>query len=104
MVNEGCNYNTGEYPAAVVWSLLAAHTAGAHVAPVAPAARRPPKMDRPELTDGIDEEEWNAFQQSLAIYIRANGIEAQDLAVQIYSCCKQPLKQKITAVHQQGTY
>ena len=61
--------------------------------------RRPPKVDRPELCDGIDEEAWNTFEQSLMIFKRANGVEDHDLAVQLYSCCKQSLKEKITAVH-----
>ena len=97
---DGCNYETGNFPPAVVASLLSAHTVGSHT-PAAPAAhaRRPPKVDRPELCDGIDEEAWNTFQQGLTIFIRANGVGDEDLAVQLYSCCKPSLKQKITAVH-----
>ena len=96
---EGCAYVTGDYAAAVAAALLSAHTAGAHtVAPAAPA-RRPPKVDRPELSDGIDEEEWNTFVQSLSIFNRANNVGPGDLGVQLYSCCKPSLKQKLTAVH-----
>ena len=97
---KGCAYATGDYPASIVSSLLSAHTAGSHmIAPPAAPSRRPPKVDRPDLSDGIDEEAWNAFQQSLTIFKRANGVEDEDLAVQLYSCCKQSLKQKITAVY-----
>ena len=97
---DGCNYETGNFPPAVVASLLSAHTVGSHT-PAAPAApaRRPPKVDRPELSDGIDEETWNTFDQSWIIFVRANGIEDADKAVQLYSCCRPSLKQKITAVH-----
>ena len=99
---EGCGYETGEYGQAVVTALLSAHTAGTHViapAPVANPARRPPKVDRPELEDGIEEEAWNGFEQSWTIFVRANAVTADDLAVQLYSCCKPSLKQKVTAVH-----
>ena len=96
----GCNYETGDYPATIVAALLSAHTAGTHVAGAAIAHQpKPPKVDRPELTDGIDEETWNAFHQSLKIFIQANRIQNADLAVQLYSCCKSSLKSKITAVN-----
>ena len=95
---EGCNYETGDYPASIVAALLSAHTAGAHT--TAPTTtRRPPKVDRPELSDGTDEEAWNTFVQSWTIFVKANHVEDDELAVQLYSCCRPSLKQKVTAVH-----
>ena len=96
---DGCAYRTGDHSAAIVAALLSAHTTGAHTAAPNANARRAPKVDRPELSDGTDEEVWNTFLQSWAIFVRANQVAAGDLAVQLYSCCKPSLKQKVTSCH-----
>ena len=80
-----------------------AHTAGTHVAPAAAPApatrRRGPKVDRPEITDSMDEESWNAMETSWRMYARVEGIVDDDKAAQLYCCCKRSLQAKITAVH-----
>ena len=98
---EGCDFQTGEYAASIVAALLACHTQGYHTnAPAATAARpRLPKVDRPILTDDMDEESWNVFQLSWDIYAKAHDIPDADVAVQLYQCCSNTLKQKITSVH-----
>ena len=83
-----CTYETGDLDNAVVASLLMAHTAGTHnnITPAPLLHRRPPKVDHPLLTDGIDEETWNAFKQSWDMFVRANEVIAADQPVQLYSC------------------
>ena len=63
---QGCTYQTGDFPASVVGGLLQCHSTvhGAAAAVAAAAATRPrlPKVDRPTLTDDMDEESWNVFE------------------------------------------
>ena len=94
----GCTYNTGDFDNAVAAALLMAHTAGDHSAGSV-QQRRPPKVDRPQLADDINEEAWNAFQYSWTMFVQANGIADADKAVQLYSCCSTALKSKVTAIH-----
>lgn len=100
---QGCDFQTGEFPAVVVAQLLSTHTTVAHTvaAPAAPQAahRRAPKVDRPALSDSIEEETWNEFEQNWRIFVRANDVQEADQVVQLYSCCTNSLKSKITAVH-----
>ena len=97
---EGCDFETGAYAASIVAAILNAHTVDRHQQQARAAPPRPPKVDRPSLTDDLDEEQWNVFQQSWNIFMHANRVADQDKAYQLYSCCSNTLKAKITSVHQ----
>ena len=95
----GCNYKTGEHDPAVAAALLLAHIIVHNAAQVPVATqRRPPKVDRPKLMDSLDEVGWNAFLQDWETFVRANGIDAADQAIQLFSCCNCVLKSKITSI------
>ncbi len=94
-----CEFQTGDYPATVCSSILDAHNGHAHGNPQAATRKRAPKVDRPELADDIEEEEWNNFHQNWRIFVQANGIDEADIAVQLYSCCNSSLKPKLFAIH-----
>ena len=47
--------------------------------------RRAPKVDRPRLTDNLEEVGWNAFMQDWETFIRANGVADGDQAIQLFS-------------------
>ena len=71
----GCDYSTGDVDSVVVAALLNAHTVGAHTSSQpARQQRQPPKVDRPQLSDALDEESWIAFKQDWAMFTRANNI------------------------------
>ena len=94
-----CEFRTGDYAATVVATLLQAHH-DVHHRPQQQDTRRGPKVDRPEISDDIEEEEWNTFAQNWKIYVQANRIDNADIAAHLYSCCKPTLKSKLNAVHQ----
>ena len=72
---DGCQYSTGDVDSVVVAALLNAHTVGAHTASQSTRQQRqPPKVERPQLQDSIDEESWNAFKQDWTMFTRANAI------------------------------
>ena len=95
MVNEsircpadGCEYETGVHAASIVAALLNAHTAAAHTHQHGAPATRQPKVERPSLADDLEEEQWNVFEQSWNIFVRANRVSDENKAVQLYSCCR----------------
>ena len=99
---EGCNFESGAYPASIVAERLSIHKNDKHPAAAAAAPaerRRGPKVDRPEISDTMEEESWNALEQSWRMFVQLERIPDGDMAVQLYSCCKTSLKAKITAVH-----
>ena len=97
---EGCNFETGAYAATVVAAILNGHVADKHQQQQAQVAvPKAPKVDRPSLTDDLDEEQWNVFHQSWNIFVQANRIGDNDIAVQLFSCCSNTLKAKLTSIH-----
>ena len=64
----GCDYSTGDVDSVVVAALLNAHTVGAHTSSQPVKQRQPPKVERPQLSDAIDEESWNAFKQDWTMF------------------------------------
>ena len=95
---DGCQYSTGDVDSVVVAALLNAHTVGAHTASQSTRQQRqPPKVERPQLQDSIDEESWNAFKQDWTMFTRANAISSEDQSIQLFSCCDAALKAKLTS-------
>ena len=93
----GCDYSTGDVDSVVVAALLNAHTVGAHTSSQPVKQRQPPKVERPQLSDAIDEESWNAFKQDWTMFTRANEVSAVDQPIQLFSCCDSALKAKLTS-------
>ena len=106
MVNLACpcgQFQSGDTNATSAAALLNAHVAIEHAAPAPQPQpvqqRRTPRVERPPLTDNITEETWNAFDQSWAVYLKANNVPEDDKTVQLYSCCDMALKAKLTATN-----
>ena len=94
-----CTYRTGAHTPEISAALLLGHiTVHQSAASQAAPQRRPPKVDRPRLTDSLEEVGWNAFLQDWETFVRANGISAADQAIQLFSCCDGTLKGKITSI------
>ena len=92
-----CGYSTGEMETAIVAALLVAH-ASVHTVHASFPSRRPPKVDRPRLTDNIDDVGWNAFRQDWETFVRANNVADADQSIQLFSCCDGDLKTKVTSI------
>ena len=81
-------------------SLLTAHTT-VHTSTPAPQQqhpRRPLKVERPQLADNLTEVGWNSFLQDWETFVRANQIDNDDKAIQLFSCCDGELKGKVTSI------
>ena len=90
-----CPYTTGDQNPVVAAALLTAHTT---VHNASSSARRPPKVDRPQLADNITEVEWNMFLQDWETFVRANAIIEADKPIQLFSCCDGELKGKVNSI------
>ena len=93
-----CTYSTGEMETAIAAALMVAHASVHTVHASAPLQRRPPKVDRPRLTDNIDDVGWNAFLQDWETFIRANNVADADQSIQLFACCDGDLKPKVTSI------
>ena len=101
---EGCEFQTDNVPNAIAAAQLTGHNSVHVVQPQVPAPapaavqRRGPKVDRPQLTDSINEVTWNAFMQDWNTFVRANHIEDIDKSIQLLSCCDGDLKGKVASI------
>ena len=51
-----------------------------------------PKIDRPELKQDINDEEWQSFQAEWRRFKRCTEIAANEMADQLFQCCEHPLR------------
>ena len=93
----GCDYSTGDVDSVVVAALLNARTVGAHTSSQPEKQRQFTKVERPQLSDDIDEKSWNAFKEDWRMFIRANKVAAVNQPIKLFSCCASTLNAKLTS-------
>ena len=86
---EGCGYITDDLPPEIVVPLLNIH-ALEHSQPKV-AASRGPKLNRPTIDVGVDEETWNAFVRRWETFKLGSDINEQAAPTQLFQCASDAL-------------
>ena len=85
----GCPYKTDDLPAEIVVPLLNIH-ALEHARPTV-AASRGPKLNRPTIELGIDEETWNSFLRRWEAFKVGSNISDEAAPAQLFQCASEAL-------------
>ena len=85
----GCTYKTEDLPAEVVVPLLNIH-ALEHSRPTNTASRGP-KLNRPMIDVGVDEETWNAFMRRWETFRVGSDISDTAAPTQFFQCASEGL-------------
>ena len=85
----GCTYRTDDLPAEIVVSLLNIH-ALEHSRPQVHASRGP-KLNRPTIDVGVDEETWNAFLRRWETFKIGSDISDEAAPTQLFQCTSEAL-------------
>lgn len=86
----GCNYRTPEGSSeTVACTLLSAHSTihmGGRTR-VAPG----PKLERPKVDSGLNQEEWNLFIRRWDAFVNGSGLDPVDCSTQLFQCASDSL-------------
>ena len=96
----GCVYTTGDNEPAIVVELLKIHAMShATPAPPQPAAtvtrQKPPKLNRPSISKGLSDEEWNTVSRKWEIFKNSTNIPDEQLSTQLWQCCDEELTSEL---------
>ena len=86
----GCTYCTDDLPPEVVVPLLNIHALEHSQAP-AISGSKGPKLDRPSIDLGINEETWNNFIRRWKTFRLGSGIDDESAPTQFFQCASQSL-------------
>ena len=84
---EGCSFETTETDPGVIVALLNLH-ALSHTQPQKPSQ---PKLDRPRIDIGVEEEVWNGFQRRWEAFKTGSGIVETTAPMQLFQCASEAL-------------
>ena len=91
----GCEFEVENASEAVAIVMLTSHisTHQQQSTPAAPpvARQKVPKIDRPELKQDIDDEEWYTFEAEWKRFKRCTDIPNDEVADQLFQCCERSL-------------
>ena len=85
----GCAYVTEDLPSDIVVQLLSIHAIEHSRPPV--SASRGPKLNRPIIDVGVNEETWNAFLRRWETFRIGSDISDSAAPVQLFQCASEPL-------------
>ena len=85
----GCQYATPEVSEAAACALLAAHTPF-HTAPSLSHSQGP-KLERPRVDVGINEEEWNIFERRWDAFVIGSRLDPASCSSQLFQCAGESL-------------
>ena len=85
----GCSYSTDDLPVEIVSTLLTVHALEHTRAPV--TASKGPKLNRPVIDVGVNEETWNAFICRWEAFRQGSGISDAAAPTQLFQCASEPL-------------
>ena len=85
----GCSYSTDDLPVEIVSTLLTVHALEHTRAPV--TASKGPKLNRPVIDVGVDEETWNAFIRRWEAFRQGSDISEAAAPTQLFQCASEPL-------------
>ena len=89
----GCSYATPEMSETVACALLAAHTPVHTSAFIVGAANHSsgPKLERPKIDVGINEEEWNIFTRRWDAFVIGSNLNPNSCSSQLFQCAGETL-------------
>ena len=90
---DNCPYSTGEVDPAVAAALLTVHNnvhIGVAAQPTA-AKQKAPKLARPTISAGSNEETWNAFQARWNLFKNGTQLTPNETTQQLFQCCDDTL-------------
>ena len=85
----GCTYRTDDLPPEIIAPLLSIH-AQEHTRPSVPASKGP-KLNRPVIDVGVNEETWNAFIRRWETFRRGSDIGEDSAPLQLFQCASESL-------------
>ena len=86
----GCTYKTEDVPMEIISQLLNIHATTTHSQTQAHASRGP-KLIRPTIDMGVDEETWNGFVRRWDTFKLGSGIGDSAAPVQLFQCASEAL-------------
>ena len=88
-----CTFETAEAEASVVAVLLSIHASTVHTPQAIASGSMPrgPKLDRPRVDSGLDEETWNAFIRRWEVFRLGSGITTGEAPRQLFHCASDAL-------------
>ena len=88
---DGCKYKTEDVSEAIVIKLLEMHTL-THTASQ-PARIKGPKLSRPTIDVGANEEIWNTFKRRWETFMKGSGIQQNEASAQLFECAGNELSE-----------
>lgn len=89
----GCAYVTGDVDAAIAAALLMVHN-NVHTTPTAvaaPSKQKAPKIQRPSISRGGNEETWNTFNARWRLFKEGTSLSPAEVSQQLFECCDEEL-------------
>ena len=86
----GCSFQTSDRDPPIVAALLQLHAAD-HAAATSSSGRAGPKLDRPRIDAGVDEEVWNSFVRRWEAFRTGSQISNDVAPVQLLQCASKEL-------------
>ena len=94
-----CAYETPDEDAAIVAALLQIHLSTAHPPASSQAAQtRGPKLSRPHIDAGVDQETWNTFVRRWQTFRTGSQISDAAASTQLFQCASEALGDTILKV------
>ena len=87
----GCLYETPESSEKVACALLAAHSPVHTTIAQTGNTSRGPKLDRPTVDVGINQEQWNIFVRRWDAFTAGSGLDPSSCSSQLFQCAGQSL-------------
>ena len=83
-----CDY-VAEHPSeAVAIAMFASHNNVHHGTARNPTKQRVLKIDRPELKQDVNDEEWQSFEAEWRRFKRCTAMSPDEVADQLFQCCE----------------
>ena len=99
-----CEYEADNADAQIVVTLLTIHAQSHNQPPIRPAAPQP-KLDRPRIDIGIEEEVWNTFIRRWEAFKVGSNISDNTAPMQLFQCASEALGDLILKAHRDsGSY
>ena len=97
---DDCTYQTEDINAGVAVAMLTIHN-NVHLAsnPTDDNNQRDPKIERPKIFAGSDEETWNTFLTRWTMFKRNRKVKGTACVEQLFYCCEEDLGDSILRGH-----